>query len=186
MQPLNDDGTPPETAEATPYAPPDATPPPRNIGVILNIIAVVLGVIGSIVPFIALPGDIFQNGASSSVLQFLSRALYSPFLNALPTVWFFAMVIIVFITIASIAGVHRRRLYVGQIILSLFVIFWGFMTVLTFTEPRHFDVDVRIAPDWGFFLYLLAFIISTIAAILSIRWSELIQQRDLVNSLKMP
>ena len=180
MQPLNDDGTPP----GTPYAPPEASPPPRNIGVILNIIAIALAAIGSIIPFIALPGDRFQNGAPSSVLEFLSRALYSPFLNALPTVWFFAMVIIVLVTIASIAGVHRRRLYVGQIILSLFVIFWGFMTVLTFTEPHHFDVDVRIAPGWGFFLYLLAFIISTLAGILSVRWSERIQQRDLVKSLK--
>jgi hypothetical protein len=95
------------------------------------------------------------------------------------------MVIIAFVTIASIAGVHRRRLYVGQVILSLFAIFWGFMTVLTFTQPHRFDVDVRIAPDWGFFFFLLAFIVSAIAGIISIRWSERIQQRDLVKSLNI-
>jgi hypothetical protein len=185
MQPLNDDGTPMGAREATPYAPPEPTPPLLNIGAILNVVAVVLAVVGSVIPFIALPGDIFQNGAPSSVLQFLSRALYSSFLNALPTVWFFAMVIVALVTIASIAGVHRRRLYVGQVILSIFAIFWGFMTVLTFTEPHRFGVDVRIAMDWGFFFYLFAFILSTIAGIISIRWSERIQQRDLVKSLKI-
>src|ERR1700738_2930120 len=123
MQPLNDDGTPPGAPEATPYAPVEATPSPTNIGAILNIIAIALAVVGSIIHFIALPGDRFQNGAPSSALQFLSRALDSPFLNALPTVWFFAMVIVALITIANIAGVHRRRLYVGQIILSIFAIF---------------------------------------------------------------
>jgi hypothetical protein len=178
MQPLNDD--------ATPYAPPEPTPFPFNIGIILNLAAVVLATVGSILPFIALPGDRFQNGAPSSVLQFLSRALYSSFLNALPTVWFFAMVIVALVTIASIANVRSRILYVGQVILSIFAIFWGFMTVLTFTEPRRFGVDVRIALDWGFFFFLLAFIISAGAGVISVRWSERIQQRDLVKSLKMP
>src|SRR3982075_1567097 len=123
MQPLNDDGVPAGTKEATPYAPPEPTRSLLNIGAILSVCALVLAIAGSILPFISLPGDVFQNGASSSVLQFLSRALYSPFLNALPTVWFFAMVIIAAITIASIAGVHFRVLYVGQVTLSVFAIY---------------------------------------------------------------
>jgi len=186
MQPSNDDAGPTEAKEATPYAPPEPTRSLLNIGALLSVVAVVLAAIGSILPFISLPGDVFQNGAPSSVLQFLSRALYSSFLNALPTVWFFAMVIIAAITIASIAGVHFRVLYVGQVTLSLFAIFWGFMTVLTFSKPGRFNVDVRIALDWGFFFYLLAFIISAIAGIISVRWSERIQQRDLVKSLRIP
>ncbi len=186
MQPLNDDGAPTGTKEATPYATPEQKQSLLNIGALLSVVVVVLAAIGSILPFISLPGDVFQNGAPSSVLQFLSRALYSSFLNALPTVWFFAMVIIAAITIASIAGVHFRVLYVGQVTLSLFAIFWGFMTVLTFSKPGRFNVDVRIALDWGFFFYLLAFIISAIAGIISVRWSERIQQRDLVKSLRIP
>src|SRR5712691_5327732 len=130
MQPFNDDAGPTEAKEATPYAPPEPTHSLLNIGAILSVVAVVLATVGSILPFISLPGDVFQNGAPSSVLQFLSRALYSSFLNALPTVWFFAMVIIAAITIASIAGVHFRVLYVGQVTLSVFAIFWGFMTML--------------------------------------------------------
>ncbi len=90
------------------------------------------------------------------------------------------------ITIASIAGVHFRVLYVGQVTLSVFAIYWGFMTVLTFSKPGRFNVDVHIALDWGFFFYLLAFIISTIAGIISVRWAERMQQRDLVKSLKIP
>ena len=179
MQPSNDDAGPTEAKEATPYAPPEPTRSLLNIGAILSVVAVVLAIVGSILPFISLPGDVFQNGAPSSVLQFLSRALYSSFLNALPTVWFFSMVIIAAITIASIVGVHLRVLYVGQVTLSVFAIFWGFMTVLTFSKPGRFNVDVRIALDWGFYFYLLAFIISAIAGILSVRWSERMQQRDL-------
>ena len=186
MQPLNDDAEPTEAKEATPYAPPEPTRSLLNSGAILSVSAVVLATVGSILPFIALPGDVFQNGAPSSVLQFLSRALYSSFLNALPTVWFFSMVIIAAVTLASIAGVRFRVLYVGQVTLSVFAIFWGFMTVLTFSKPGRFNVDVRIALDWGFFFYLLAFIISAIAGIISVRWSERMQQRDLVKSLKIP
>ena len=186
MQPSNDDAGPTEAKEATPYAPPEPTRSLLNIGAILSVVAVVLAIVGSILPFISLPGDVFQNGAPSSVLQFLSRALYSSFLNALPTVWFFSMVIIAAITIASIVGVHLRVLYVGQVTLSVFAIFWGFMTVLTFSKPGRFNVDARIALDWGFYFYLLAFIISAIAGILSVRWSERMQQRDLVKSLKIP
>lgn len=186
MQPSNDDGPPGEAKEATPYAAPEPTRSLLNIGAILSVVAVVLAAVGSLLPFISLPGDVFQNGAPSSVLQFLSRALYSPFLNALPTVWFFAMVIIAAVTIASIAGVHFRVLYVGQVTLSVFAIYWGFMTALTFSKPGRFNVDVRIALDWGFFFYLFAFIISTVAGIISIRWSERMQQRDTVKSLKIP
>src|SRR5713226_8720950 len=115
MQPLNDDAEPTEAKEATPYAPPEPTRSLLNSGAILSVSAVVLATVGSILPFIALPGDVFQNGAPSSVLQFLSRALYSSFPNALPTVWFFSMVIIAVVTIAGIAGVHYRVLYVGQV-----------------------------------------------------------------------
>ena len=186
MQPFNDDAGPAKAKEARPYAPPEPTRSLRNSGAILSVVAVVLATVGSILPFISLPGDVFQNGAPSSVLQFLSRALYSSFLNALPTVWFFSMVIIAAITIASIAGVHFRALYVGQVTLSVFAIFWGFLTVLTFSKPGRFNVDVRIALDWGFFFYLLAFIISAIAGIISVRWSERMQQRDLVKSVKIP
>ena len=186
MQSFNDDAGPAEAKEATPYAPPEPTHSLLNTGAILSVVAVVLATVGSILPFISLPGDVFQNGAPSSVLQFLSRALYSSFLNALPTVWFFSMVIIAAITIASIAGVHFRVLYVGQVTLSVFAIFWGFLTVLTFSKPGRFNVDVRIALDWGFFFYLLAFIISAIAGIISVRWSERMQQRDLVKSVKIP
>ncbi len=87
MQPLNDDAGPTGTKEATPYAAPEPTHSLLNIGAILSVCAVVLAAVGSLLPFISLPGDVFQNGAPSSVLQFLSRALYSSFLNALPTVW---------------------------------------------------------------------------------------------------
>ena len=184
MQPLNDDAGPTGTKEATPYAAPEPTHSLLNIGAILSVCAVVLAAVGSLLPFISLPGDVFQNGAPSSVLQFLSRALYSSFLNALPTVWFFAMVIIAVVTIASLAGIHFRVVYVGQVTLSLFAIFWGFMTVLTFSKPGRFNVDVRIALDWGFFFYLLAFMASAIAGIISVRWSERMQQRDLVKSLQ--
>ncbi len=185
MQPFNDDVTPTGAEEATPYVAPEPTPALFNGGVILSIGAVVLAAVGSVIPFISLPGDIFQNGAPSSVLQFLSRALYSPFLNALPTVWFFAMICIALITLASIAGIHFRVLYMGQVILSVFALFWGFMTVSTFTEPHHFGVDVHIAVNWGFFFFLFAFVASTIAGMISIRWSERVQQRDLVKSLKI-
>ena len=186
MQPFNDDGIPTETKDATPYVAPEPTRSLLNIGAMLSLFAVVLAIVGSLLPFISLPGDVFQNGAPSSVVQFLSRALSSPFLNALPTVWFFAMMLIAAATIASIAGVHFRTLYVGQVTLSVFAIFWGFMTVLTFSKPGRFNVDVRIALDWGFFFYLFAFVISAIAGIISVRWSERIQQRDIVKSLKIP
>lgn len=186
MQPYNDDGTSTEPTVATPYAAPEPTHLLLNVGAILSVAAVVLAIVGSILPFISLPGDVFQNGASSSVLQFLSRALYSPFLNALPTVWFFSMVIVAAITVANFAGVYLRALYVGQVTLSTFAIFWGFMTVLTFSKPGRFDVNVHIVLDWGFYLYLCAFIISAIAGVLAVRWAERIQQRKLVRSLKMP
>jgi hypothetical protein len=186
MQPLNDDAGPTGTKEATPYAPPEPTGSLLNTGAILSVCAVVLAIAGSLLPFISLPGDVFQNGAPSSVLQFLSRALYSSFLNALPTVWFFTMVIIALITIASLLGVHMRTLFMGQVTLSVFAIFWGFMTVLTFSKPGRFNGNVRIALDWGFFFYLLAFVISVIAGIISVRWSERMQQRDLVKSLNIP
>ena len=186
MQPSNDDGERNVAREGTPYAPPDTTPTLLNSGAFVSIGAVALAILGSIVPFISLPGDVFQNGASSSVLQFLSRALYSPFLNALPTVWFFSMVIIAVVTLLSFAGVHYRLLYVGQVTLSVFAIYWGFMTALTFAKRGHFDVDVHIALDVGFFLYLAAFILSTIAGVISVRWSERMQQRDLVKSFKIP
>ena len=96
------------------------------------------------------------------------------------------MLLIAVVTIASIAGVHFRALYVGQVTLSLFAVFWGFMTVLTFSKPGRFGVDVHIALDWGFFCYLLAFALSTIAGIISVRWSERVQQRNLVKSLHIP
>jgi hypothetical protein len=186
MQPLNDDEAPTREKVATPYVPPEPTHSLLNIGVILNVVAIVLAIVGSLLPFISLPGDVVQKDAPSSVLQILSRALYSSFLNALPTVWFFAMLLIALVTVASIVGVHFRRLYIGQIILSVFAIFWGLMTVLTFTEPHRFNDDVDLLPNWGFFLYLLAFILSTIAGMISTRWSERIQQRDLLKSLKIP
>src|SRR6266566_7696085 len=106
------------------------------------------------------------------------RAKFTHFVGFLP------IVIIAVVTIASLAGIHFRVVYVGQVTLSLFAIFWGFMTVLTFSKPGRFNVDVRIALDWGFFFYLLAFIASAIAGIISVRWSERMQQRDLVKSLQ--
>ncbi len=186
MQPSNDDGVSAKTKETTPFAPPAPTRSLLNTGAIVSLVAILLASIGSIVPFISLPGDIFRDGISSSVFQFLSRALYSPFLNALPTVWFFSMVIITAITIASFAGVHYRFLYIGQVILSVFAIYWGFMTALTFAKPGRFGVDVHIVLDLGFSIYLLAFILSTIAGFLSVRWSERIQQRNLMKSFHQP
>ncbi|SRR5258707_4593438 len=199
MQPFEDDNGAPSSVpegnmrpfddvnDATPYVLEEPARSLPNIGAILSICAVGLAAVGSILPFIALPGGGLQNGppsgVPSSVVQFLSRALYSSFLNGLPTVWFFSMVIIALITIVSIAGLHFRALYVGQVILSVFALFWGFMTITTFAEPRRFDIDDHLALNGGFFFFVLAFILSTIAGIISIRWSERVQQRDLVKSL---
>ena len=70
MQPVNDDAGPGGLREATPYGAAEPTQSLFNSGVILSVCAVVVAIVGSILPFIALPGDIFQNGASSSVYNF--------------------------------------------------------------------------------------------------------------------
>jgi hypothetical protein len=200
MLPLDDDNDAPSPVpeekpfdgetDVTPYVPEEPARSLPNIGAILSLCAVGLAAIGSILPFISLPGGGFQNGSPSdvpsSVVQFLSRALYSSFLNALPTVWFFSMALIALVTIVSIAGLHFRALYVGQVILSVFALFWGFMTVMTFAEPRRFDVDDHLALNGGFFCFALAFIVSSVAGIISVRWSERLQQRDLLKSLNRP
>ena len=179
MQPLDDE------KEITPYGPSEPVHTLFNPGVIFSAGAIGLAVVGSLLPFISLSHAIVRDGGSANVLAFLSRALYS-FPNALPTVWFFSMVIIALITIASLTGVHFRLLYVGQVLLSAFALFWGFMTISTFTEPGRFDLDDHIVLDWGFFFFVLAFTLSIIAGILSVRWYERAQQRDLVKSLKVP
>lgn len=183
MQSSHDDVPTTDARASSPFAPFGSTGQILNIGAIMSVFAVILAAIGCFLPFISLPGDAFQNGAPSSVAQFLSRALYSSFLNALPTVWFFAMVIILGITIASIVGVRFRIVYVGQVTLSAFAIFWGLMTVSTFTEPQHFNEDVHIVLDWGFYILAVAFIISAIAGVISVRWSERVRQRDALRSL---
>ncbi len=202
-----------EVESAMPFAPPEKARVPFNIGAILSMAAVLIAIIGCLLPLLArsqagthieeLRGSgIFgpANGLpynddgklsfgqrpedySLSIVQMVSISIFSPSFDGLPTIWFFSTIVLLLIAIASAFGTRSRTAYLTQIILPAFAVFWGMIALSTLTSARQFQLNDQTSIGIGFWVMIAAFTLAIISGLFSLRWSERAKRIDTLKKL---